>query len=508
VNNTLIEIFEWWADERADEAAIVSENDRVSYSEFYQWSQVVADWLIEQGICLGDRVTILATNSLDWLVMSQAAMLTGAILAPINPRSTASEVSFLLGERYQSKFVFYDNDRQPLAENVATKVPSIRLENLAIVAQFRGQKRNPNSVRPAITADTEVVIIPTSGSTGYPKGVVYSHRTLSSYAADTAMTMPFVPMYPAKALVFGPFCTSAGYVVATQYLSYGATVHVEAAFDPDRAIEIIEREKITSLNGAPIFFERMAVSPKFAAANLSSLRFCNVGGARVPNELLKTWLDKKVLLRQLYGQTEAGGQATVNTDKAAIESPEKCGKGSMFTKIAIMDEHANFCEPNVPGEIVIKGPGVMVRYWDDPETTAKTLVDGWLHTGDLGVVDADGLLTMQDRLKDIIISGGINISAAELERVISELPGVVEVAVISAKDDKFGETPLAIVYSNNSLDAADIIAHCNAELSAFKVPRYVALEAEPLPRLATGKIAKPALRTKYADAHLQLEKLR
>ena len=130
----------------------------------------------------------------------------------------------------------------------------------------------------------------------------------------------------------------------------------------------------------------------------------------------------------------------------------------MFTKIAIMDELGNFCEPNIPGEIVIKGPGVMVRYWDDPETTAKTLVDGWLHTGDLGVVDADGLLTMQDRLKDIIISGGINISAAELERVVSELQGVMEVAVISAKDDKFGETPLAVVYGNAALKAADIIA--------------------------------------------------
>jgi fatty-acyl-CoA synthase len=508
VNSTLLEIFEWWAGERANEAAIVTENDRVSYAEFYQWSQVTADWLIEQGVVLGDRVTILAANSLEWLVVSQAAMLSGAILAPINPRSTASEVSYLVGERYQSKFVFYDSERHSLAQDVASRTPDVRYESLELIKNFRGGNRNPQVSRPVITPDTEVVIIPTSGSTGYPKGVVYSHRSLSSYAADTAMTMPFVPTYPAKALVFGPFCTSAGYVVATQYLSYGASVHVEAAFDPDRAIDIIEKEKITSLNGAPIFFERMSASAKFVGADLSSLRFCNVGGARVSNDLLKSWLDKKVLLRQLYGQTEAGGQATVNTDTAAIEHPEKCGKGSMFTKIAIKDEQGNFCAPNVSGEIVIKGPGVMVRYWDDPEATAKTLVDGWLHTGDLGVVDADGLLTMQDRLKDIIISGGINISAAELERVVSEHVGVLEVAVISAKDDKFGETPLAVVYGNEGLKALDIIAHCNIELSAFKVPRYVVIEAEPLPRLPTGKIAKPALRAKYANAHLELQKLR
>jgi fatty-acyl-CoA synthase len=508
VASTLVEVFEWWATERRNELAIVTESEQLTYGEFYHWAQATADWLIEQGLTLGDRVTILATNSLDWLIASQATLLVGGILAPINPRFTVSEVSFLVGERYQSKFIFHDVGRRSLVEAVSQSVPGVQVEALSIVRKFRDTKRNPAIQRPTIDADTEVVIIPTSGSTGYPKGVVYSHRTLTAYASDTAITMPFVPVYPAKTLVFGPFCTSAGYVVATQYFAYGATVYVEEAFDPDRAIEIIETQSITALNGAPIFYERMMASPKFAEADLSSLRLANVGGARVSRQLLDAWLEKKVLLRQLYGQTEAGGQATVNTDKGAIESPEKCGKGSVFTKIAIMNEQGELCPPNTAGEIVISGPGLMVRYWNDPEATAETLVDGWLHTGDLGMVDEDGLLTMQDRLKDIIISGGINISSAEVERVVSEIPGVLEVAVLAAKDDKFGETPLAVIYANEALSAGEIVQHCDAEMSAFKVPRYIAFESEPLPRLATGKIAKPALREKYRNAHNELEKVR
>ena len=178
-----------------------------------------------------------------------------------------------------------------------------------------------------------------------------------------------------------------------------------------------------------------------AEADLSNVRLTSVGGARVTRQLLEMWLAKGILLRQIYGQTEAGGQSTINTRDAALAEPEKCGRGMPFTRIAIMDSEGRLCPPDTPGQIVIKGPGVMEGYWRDPEATASTLSDGWLRTGDLGVIDANGLLTMLDRIKDIIISGGLNISAAEVERVIGEFPGVEEVAAIAAKDERFGETP-------------------------------------------------------------------
>ena len=146
---------------------------------------------------------------------------------------------------------------------------------------------------------------------------------------------------------------------------------------------------------------------------------------------------------------------------------------------------------------MIRGPGTMLGYWNDPEATAATLVDGWLRTGDIGVIDDRGLLKFVDRAKDIIISGGLNISAAEVERVLMDHPGVEEVAVLAAPDDRFGETPLAVVHGAPELATPSLIDHCGEHLAAFKVPRYLVLSDEPLPRLATGKISKPALRERY-----------
>jgi fatty-acyl-CoA synthase len=160
------------------------------------------------------------------------------------------------------------------------------------------------------------------------------------------------------------------------------------------------------------------------------------------------------------------------------------------------------------GEIVIRGPSVTPGYWNNPEATEKTLVNGWLRTGDLGKVDQANNLTFVDRLKDIIISGGLNISAAEVEHVINGIEGVVEVAVIAAADEKFGETPLAVVYADKAINPEHIIAHCNHELADYKVPRYVVMQDAPLPRLPSGKISKPMLRTQYMDAALHLPRLR
>jgi fatty-acyl-CoA synthase len=181
----------------------------------------------------------------------------------------------------------------------------------------------------------------------------------------------------------------------------------------------------------------------------------------------------------------------------------------MFEDYAIADEHGNFLPAGVPGEILVRGPCVTPGYWNNPRTTADTIKDGWLHTGDLGVLDANGNLTFIDRLKDIIISGGINISAIEVERVISEVAGVEEVAVIAANDTEFGETPLAVVYGDSAiLDVATIIEHCKRHLTSYKVPRYMKLESEPLPRVPAGKISKVALRVKYKDAATTLQKVR
>jgi fatty-acyl-CoA synthase len=510
VSATLIDTLKWWAIERKSVPAIVTAQERVTYAELERWAEAGARWLEDQGLERGERVAVIAANSLEWCVLAQAVMLAGGILAPVNPRFTLSEASYMVAERYQARFIFHDAERASLAAGIGASLPGVAIHALDLVRTLRAQAQDAASPTPRqrdIGADDDVVIISTSGSTGRPKGVVYTHRTLCAYMADTCIGRP-AAVDQARVLVFAPLCTSAGYVQLTQYLAYGGTVYLEEAFDPVAAVRKIVSEKITTVMGTPIFFERMAACDAFKDADLTSVRYSLVGGAPVSRQLLQAWLDKGVLLRQLYGQTEAGGQATFNSDEGSVASPEKCGRGTPYTRIAIIDEQGNFCPPDTPGEIVIKGPGIMARYWKDAEATAKTIVDDWLRTGDLGKVDAHGSLTMLDRIKDIIISGGLNISAAEVERVIAELPGVHEVAVIAASDEKFGETPLAIICGEASVQVEDVVAHCNEHLSGFKVPRYVVIGTEALPRLATGKLAKPALRAQYADAHLTLKRVR
>ncbi|MET0984036.1 MAG: AMP-binding protein [Steroidobacteraceae bacterium] len=506
MTGTLIDSSKWWAAIRKDQPAIVTQDDRITYAELDTWAEALCDWLIDEGVQVGDRVSIFATNCLEWCILAQGIMRAGAILAPVNARFTVSEASYMLG-RYESKVLFHDSARKDAAEELLSSAPDLRLKSLSEVTAFRKRPSSRRDTREGITADTNVVIIPTSGSTARPKGVVYSHRTMLNYQTEFALAEP-AAIDHARLLLFAPLSTSAGYVLLTQFLAYGGTVYVYDAFDPERALECIVEEKITSVMGAPVFLERIAACDGFAEADLSHVRMTSCGGARVSRQLLEAWMKKGVLLRQIYGQTEVGGQCTINTLEAAVTNPEKCGRGMPFTRMAIMDSAGNFLPPNTPGEIVVKGPGTMVGYWNDPEATAKTVVDGWLHTGDLGVIDEDGLLTMLDRIKDIIISGGLNISAAELERVISEFPGIDEVAAIAAKDERFGETPLAVLYSSSGIDVKQLIAHCCKHLSDYKVPRYVAVEKEPLPRLATGKIAKPPLRAKYVNAHEQLPRVR
>jgi fatty-acyl-CoA synthase len=503
----LIDAIKWWARERKDQDAIVSATGRVTHGELERWSAAIGAWLVSEGLEVGDRVTIHASNSLQWCVMARAVMEAGGLLAPLNPRFTVSEARYVAG-RYEPRFVFHDDARAAIALEAIAGMPGVKHWPLDVVERFRhAPARRVGEARADIAPDTPVVIIGTSGSTGYPKGVVYSHRTMMGGYADFAIAYPHAADNP-RVMMFGPLCMSAGYYVLMLALVYGGTVFVEDAFDPVKALRRVEEDRITILMGVPVFFERMAACKEFAATDMSSVRMMQSGGARVWPRLIEAWRTKNLVFQQMYGQTEAGGNATINPLSSSVDFPATCGRGMPFTRLATLDESGNVCAPGTPGEIVIRGPAVMVGYWRDPQATAKAKVDGWLRTGDLGVIDEHGLLTFLDRLKDIIISGGVNISAAEIERVVMDFHGVEEVAAIAARDERFGETPMVVVYAPQGLDVEALIAHCNEHLSDYKVPRYVAVHREPLPRLAAGKLSKIALRKQYEQAHLTMPKVR
>ncbi len=503
MGHSLTRAFDWWAHEISGTVALQVGEDRITYAEFGRWVARVAVDLQARGVKPGDRVAMLGANSAELCATMFGAIRAGAIAVPLSTRATAHEVLESIADLGPS-ILFCDQERA--AKLSGAPLPVTGLEEIARLRHGGdGAAVLPDLPHPDPAA--AAVIISTSGSTARPKGVMLSHRGIVAYVAELAVTEPGCGL-GAGALVLAPLSTSAGFVQTVQYLMLGATVHLEAAFDAQRTLDILHRHRIVALMGVPVFFERIAACPGFAEADLSHLRLAMVGGARVSATLLQTWLDKGVVLRQLYGQTEAGGGATVATRALAVVSPEKCGRGGMFTEIATIDGEGRRCPAGTPGEIIIRGPTLMLGYWNNPDATAQVLRDGWLHTGDWGVLDEQGNLTFLDRLKDIIISGGLNISAAEVERAVSEFNGVEEVAVIAAPDDRFGETPLAILYSAVPVDIKALIGHCNDRLADYKVPRYVVVESEPLPRLPTGKLSKVALRDRYRDATGTLPRVR
>ncbi|MFW6093529.1 MAG: class I adenylate-forming enzyme family protein [Pseudomonadota bacterium] len=496
---TITSALAWWAGDRPDMPALSIHGRSITYREYHRWSEEIAASLAARGVGKGDRVAICGKNSLTQCALIMGIIRAGAIAVPVNFRYTIHEMRDIVGD---TEPVMAIADEQEYARMRELDVPVERM------SAFEGPSADS---APHVNVDPDpdapIVIIATSGSTAKPKGVVYSHRTTTSYALEFAVEEASC-LKGSRVVVAAPLCTSAGMVQLLQHCVLGCTIYFEPAFDAERYLEILEREKINGFAATPIFFERIAAAPGFEQADLSHLAFAVTGGSAVSPELQKAWLNKGVVLRQIYGQTEAGGNATIMPAEHAAAQPEKCGRGGLFTELATVDEDGRRCAPGEVGQILIRGPGCMVGYWNNPEATAETLRDGWLYTGDLGCLDEAGFLTFVDRIKDIIISGGLNISAAEVERVLQTYPGVEEAVILAARDDKFGETPLAVVHASAELDSADVVRHCNEHLADYKVPRYLVVEDEPLPRLATGKIAKPMLRQKYAAAPDALPRVR
>lgn len=496
---TIDQTLRWWADRIPDNRAIVVGDDAVTYAEFEQWTARIAIDLRARGLKAGDRVPIFAPNSMLWCAAAIGIIRAGGTMVPLNYRYSRAEAVSVIADCAPA-MIFVGGDKRDMADGTgATIVP---IETIAAL-------REGEAVRFIGDHDVDAIIVIayTSGSTAQPKGVMFSHRTMIGYALESVVNYP-EHRQGTTAINVAPLYTGGGTIQLVHFLNLGMTDFIEADFNAGRALRLLIEERVEIFGGVPTFWERIAACPGFTEADLSHIKWAATGGARVPLGLLETWRGKGVILRQLYGLTEAGGNSSVMPANEAIDHPEQCGRGGIFTKHRIVDENGQDVPVGTPGEIVVRGPGVMVGYWNNPEATRNAFFGEWLRSGDIGVMDEKGNMQLVDRLKDIIISGGLNIWPLDIEAVINEIDGVTEVAVIGATDEKFGETPMAIVHASRAITAAEIVDHCNARLADYKVPRYVVVQEEPLPRLATGKISKRDLRQSYKDAHRVLDRVR
>lgn len=493
----------WWARTVGDRSAIVVDDEVVTYAQLEARSSAAAHRLATSGVVPGDRVGLMSPNSAEWPIAALAVIKTGAVLVPFNSRLKGAEVHKVISEAGVTKMIT-TAELMPTVDDAAAHGSTF--DTLVLTDLVHSSGSGDGFARIDRDPDEPIAILFTSGSTGRSKGVICTNKTVLNIVFEASLTEEGLRPGTTTLLVL-PLAFTPGLVWGVlMNVVLGGTLVVEREFVPDRAVQLIEKHAVKALFGVPLMFQSLASAPSFASADLSSLKTATVGGAAVQIPLLRAWEEKGVALRQIYGMTEAGGNATATLVREAAEHPDSCGSGNIFTEVAVRDENGRDLAPGERGEILLRGPGVTPGYWNAPDATAIALRDGWLHSGDLGTRDADGRLVFVDRLKDLIISGGINLSPVEIESVISQVEGVQEVVVIAAPDDKFGETPAAIV--TGDADADLILRHCNAVMADYKVPRYVVIRDELLPRLASGKLDKTRIRAEYADVADRFAKVR
>ncbi|WP_433506246.1 class I adenylate-forming enzyme family protein [Pseudonocardia halophobica] len=490
---TILDALSAWAFRQPDSPALQDPARSFTWRSLVEAQDRACRRLVEAGIRPGDRVGVLGPLSVDWAVAGLGVLRAGAVLCPLNERLGAFELTDVV-DRLTPALVLAAEQHVTVVEQVGSdKAPAVLpLESFDLhggVAPLPDLPRDPTA---------PVCIIPTSGSTGRPKGVVYTHESMLGAFFDWVLQAP--ELLRGRALNVSAMSFAAGLLNGfLGPLVLGGSVVLLPRWNPQTALELVRDERISTFAATTIFYEQMAALPAFADADLSSLTVAFTGGNPVTPELITAWSAKGVGLRQAYGLTESSSNVTFPTVDLSIRSPESVGQGGILTRVLVTDADGTPCPPGEPGEIRISGPGVAAGYWNDATLTTETFGDGWLRTGDVGVVDEDGALRIVGRTKDMIISGGMNVYAAEVERAAITLPGVLEVAVIGVPDDEFGETPALLLRTAEPVTEEAVLAHCRERLASYKMPRYVVFVEDPLPRTPSMKIDKAAVRRDHAD---------
>ncbi|WP_280241219.1 FadD3 family acyl-CoA ligase [Nocardia abscessus] len=493
-----------------DAPAVADGDVRLDWAGLLAAVQEVARALMARGVRTGDRVAMWAPNTHHWVIAALAAHYAGAALVPLNTRYVADEAADVLG-RVHAKALFIAGPflgRDRLAE-LRTTAPDLAIDTVVVIPAEPGTEntditaldwsqlatvaeqvtvadaeKRAESVRPDDLSD----ILFTSGTTGRSKGTLVAHRQALSVVrawADCA-TLRGDDRY----LVVNPFFHNFGYKAGIlACLVTGATIIPQATFDVPETMRLIGAEQVTVLPGPPTIYQTILDFPRRAEFDLSSLRVAVTGAATVPVVLIERMRSELAfdVVITAYGLSESAGFGTMcRVEDDAETIANTCGRPIADFELRIGEA----------GEVLLRGPNVMLGYLDDPDSTAETIdADGWLHTGDIGTVDDRGYLKITDRLKDMYISGGFNVYPAEVEQALARLDGVAESAVIGVPDTRMGEVGKAYVVRKpgSALTADQVLAHAGTVLANFKVPRSVEFR-DQLPYSAAGKVLKRQLR--------------
>jgi fatty-acyl-CoA synthase len=448
-----------------------------------------------------DRIVVLAPNSTDTFEVQFACGRIGAIFVPLNWRLANPELRAIL-EDCAPTMLIHDPEFTDRAEDLfrARDIKCI----LSFGRLFEGLIQDGPPLRQMVTATLDDIstILYTSGTTGRPKGAIITHgmnfwNTVHSMSlAGVARSTVFLGLLPL-------FHTGGLNVFSYPVFQVGGTVMIMRAFDPGEALRLIGDPGVgvTHMFGVPANYQFMGQHPRFVETDMSRLVFAGVGGAPTPDAILQIWQRQGAILQQGYGMTETSPLVLVLDKEDAVRKAGSAGKPALNMEMRVVGDDGADAPRGSIGELWVKGPNITKGYWNQPEVTAASFTDGWLHTGDAALVDEDGYYFIVDRWKDMYISGGENVYPAEVENVLYENDSIAEAAVIGVADVRWGQVGRAVVVlkPDRTLTEDDVVAHCAANLARYKLPHSVVF-TEALPRNATGKVHKPTLRKQFGDA--------
>ncbi len=478
---------------------------RLSFEALNRRCNQVANTLLNLGLKKGDRVGIMMMNSAEFVESYFAIAKIGGIVVPLNWRLVPDELEFILKDS-GTRFLLFGDEFVDAAADIHSRGDKTAIEvwlqvtetGEAHFAKNYLQLRNGESdVEPEIGAqeDDLLYIMYTSGTTGLPKGVVHTHNTCfwaiaticnTSDMRDGDIFLSPLPLFHVGALT-----------PVTLAVYRGMTSLVMREFDPLRAWQLLEEEKVNTGLLVPAMLNFMLQVPGCEKFDCKHLRWILSGASPLPVNLIKSFDEMGIEIHQIYGLTETCGPACVIDAENSIRKIGSTGRAFFHTNVKVVSDDGTECAPGEQGEVWVKGPHIMTEYWNRPEDTAETLVDGWLRSGDVAVTDDEGFIYIQDRIKDMIISGGENVYPAEIENVILAHPEVAEVEVIGQPSERWGESPFAvIVRKDKQLTEADVLKYCNGKLARFKLPQGVSFVSE-IPRNPSGKVLKRLLREDF-----------
>ena len=486
------------------EAYVGDDGQRFTFQALNERCNRAANAFLAAGVVPGERVALLLMNSPEFVEAYFALAKIGTVVVPLNWRLVADELAFILKDSGATRLVFDHDFAETVAELHArgSETDVVHwLQTGTDVAHFAssyGDFRDAaDAAEPAVggSDDDMLYIMYTSGTTGLPKGVVHTHNTCiwgcitiaaTTYYREEDRFLSALPMFHVGALT-----------PLTLAIYRGITSVVMRSFNPVRAWELVDQEGITIGLAVPAMLNFMLDVPNLERYNFSRWRWCMSGAAPVPVPLIEACAKLGVEVHQVYGLTESCGPAALIDSGNALRRIGSTGKAFFHTEVRIVRPDGGDCAVDEAGEVLVAGPHIMREYWNRPEATAETIADGWLHTGDVARQDAEGFIYIEDRIKDMIISGGENVYPAEIENVLQGHPAIREAGVIGQSSARWGESPFAVVVKGDSaLTASEVLEFCRPRLAGYKQPKGVAF-VDVLPRNPSGKILKRLLREQF-----------